>query len=84
MALTPAAAPRSVTIRRYRHVRPHAIGDRVSLEGDWVDGRWGSLVVLGRSIDRRYLAYASTLTAIVVLIGQATLRYSPAWHACAG
>ena len=43
-----------------------------------------SLVVLGRSIDRRYLAYASTLTAIVVMIGQATLRYSPAWHACAG
>jgi 4-amino-4-deoxy-L-arabinose transferase-like glycosyltransferase len=43
-----------------------------------------SLVVLGRSIDRRYLAWAGALTALVVLIGQFTLYYSPAWNACAG
>jgi len=43
-----------------------------------------SFVVLGRSIDRRYLAYAATLTALIVLIGQFTLYYSPAWKACAG
>ena len=42
-----------------------------------------SLVVLGRSIDRQYLAYAATLTALIVLIGQLTLQYSPAWNACA-
>jgi hypothetical protein len=43
-----------------------------------------SLVILGRSIDRRYLAYAATLTAVIVLIGQFTLYYSPAWKACVG
>jgi hypothetical protein len=44
-----------------------------------------SLVILGRSIDRRYVAYAAALTAIIVIIGQFTLYYSPAWRgACAG
>jgi 4-amino-4-deoxy-L-arabinose transferase-like glycosyltransferase len=43
-----------------------------------------SLVVIGRSIDRRYFAFAATLTALIVLIGQFTLRYSPAWNACTG
>jgi hypothetical protein len=44
-----------------------------------------SLVILGRSIDRRYLAYAVAVTAFIVLIGQFTLYYSPAWRGvCAG
>src|SRR5262249_21145062 len=44
-----------------------------------------SLVVLGRrSIDRRYIALAATLTALIVLIGEVTLRYSPTWNTCAG
>jgi hypothetical protein len=43
-----------------------------------------SLVVLGRSIDRRYLAWAAILTTLIVLIGNFTLYYSPAWRTCAG
>jgi hypothetical protein len=43
-----------------------------------------ALVALGRSIDRRYVGRAAVLTALIVLIGQFTLHYSPAWNRCAG
>jgi 4-amino-4-deoxy-L-arabinose transferase-like glycosyltransferase len=59
-----------------------AVEFRFNLIGWMVGGV--SLVVLGRSIDRRYLACAAILTALTVLIGQATLHYSPTWNACAG
>jgi 4-amino-4-deoxy-L-arabinose transferase-like glycosyltransferase len=41
-----------------------------------------SLVALGRSVDRRYIAWAATLTAFTILIGEFTLLYSPVWNAC--
>jgi hypothetical protein len=42
-----------------------------------------SLVILGQSIDRRYLVYAATLTVLIAVIGQFTLYYSAPWNACA-
>jgi hypothetical protein len=54
---------------------------RYNLIGWLVGG--ASLVILGRSLSRRYLAYAGALTALIVLIGQFTLYYSPTWIACA-
>ena len=54
---------------------------RYNLIGWLVGG--ASLVILGRSLSRRYLAYAGVLTALIVLIGQFTLYYSPTWIACA-
>jgi hypothetical protein len=57
-----------------------AVEFRFNLIGWMVGGV--SLVVLGRSIDRRYVACAAVLTALTLLIGQITLSYSPSWNAC--
>ena len=41
-----------------------------------------SLVILGQSIDRRYIVSAVMVTALIVLVGEFTLRYSSVWNAC--